>query len=317
MSVQAPVYTGIWTNHSLGPVQGLTLTLGLREGAYLIAFLTFYVTVTGSQFWALARFVGHQTSLWRTERDGLHIQHQLILRNNVTPFSALWELCRVTAKWRNIAKRLFLRSLPLLLLSAGTLIVFTVASIFASQVTKAAGTRVLINSPNCGTYDHTGGHLNGPTAAANFFDSDFGHVARQTYNSTTKATSYSRACYNSANDPLLCNVYSSPQIKFTTQNTTCPFAARACLDGVAPYQMDTGLIDSHESLGVNAKPEDRVKFRHLSTCAIIDPVPYGGTTNASNDDGLLEIFIGEAPPYNYTFIFDYHTSYTPTTYQIS
>lgn len=36
------------------------------------------------------------------------------------------------------------------------------------------------------------------------------------------------------------------------------------------YEMDTGPIDSHHMLGLNAPERDRVSYRKKTTCALID-----------------------------------------------
>jgi hypothetical protein len=175
-------------------------------------------------------------------------------------------------------------------------IAFGATSIFSSQVTKDAGLEVLIDSPNCGwwgfptTGNGTGWQL-------------------KILNDTKAAASYARSCYgtNNQNTPP-CNTYKVPKITWTSDETaSCPFAAEACgALGSTPYQMDTGHLDSHDILGLNAEESDRVTLRRVATCSAMHTKPYYQYVNQSTGDGNLDqdlqLFMGklDSTGLNYT-----------------
>ncbi len=69
--------------------------------------------------------------------------------------------------------------------------------------------------------------------------------------------------------------------------------------------MDTGLLDSHADLGINAPPQNRVSFRRVTTCAPLHATPWGTTQNDSEVGLVIYINAGPNPPSNYTFSY-YH-----------
>lgn len=87
---------------------------------------------------------------------------------------------------------------------------------------------------------------------------------------TLAATTYSRACYGTTQNPLQCAQYSQQQLPWTVnQNATCPFTNGICFYGdSSAYEMDTGYIDSHEALGINAPKSERVQYRKVTTCKL-------------------------------------------------
>lgn len=137
-----------------------------------------------------------------------------------------------------------------------------VAGIFSSEVAKAAGNETLIRSPDCGSLGFPQGVVGSPQALAAFNSMDV--------NDTLAATTYSRACYGNAQSPLQCTQYPQTQLhwKFNS-NATCPFSNGLCIYGdSSAYEMDTGLIDSHHALGINAPKSERVQYRKVTTCKL-------------------------------------------------
>ena len=134
------------------------------------------------------------------------------------------------------------------------------AGIFSSEVTRAAGNETLIRSPDCGVLNSTN---HGSQQALSAFEAI---DARD----TLAATTYSRACYGSTQNILQCAQYPKQQLPWkVNQNATCPFTNGICTyGGSSAYEMDTGYIDSHEALGVNAPKSERVQYRKVSTCKL-------------------------------------------------
>ncbi|ESU07599.1 hypothetical protein FGSG_02196 [Fusarium graminearum PH-1] len=94
---------------------------------------------------------------------------------------------------------------------------------------------------------------------------------------TTTARTYARDWYNDGqgNDAIFkvrlqkgLAVESLPY----TENTSaeCPFADEFCKTGSnGAISFDTGLLDSHVHLGINAPNDERVQYRWRSTCTPI------------------------------------------------
>ena len=148
--------------------------------------------------------------------------------------------------------------------------------IFSSEVSKATGDEVLIRSNNCGVFQY------GDGAASDLV------YRTKSLNDTITSAAYARQCYGSDSSSLLqCNQFAQPRIKFTTnRNATCPFSPGLCRHGLA-YQMDTGPVDSHTVLGINARPEDRIIFRKVTTCAPLSMTNYSEAVNGTKENGLL------------------------------
>jgi hypothetical protein len=208
-------YLGPWINWSHGRVKGATLTLQSKYGGLLAAFLAIYVSFTGGMFWRLLSFILHQlyTTKPGRNRDGLHHQRQVILRNSQGASGALWEFAKLSVYWRGKTERPFFRNFLFAGLAALNVSIFGVASIFTSEITKVTGNSTLILGPACGGYkiDPNVTSTNGYRAK----------LLADTY----QAATYVRQCYgdNPTND-LACNAYYRRSLGFTTNpNATCPF----------------------------------------------------------------------------------------------
>jgi hypothetical protein len=90
-SHEEDVYTGIWINRSHSAINGATLTLDRRSGAFLIAFLALFVGAAGRNFWKIVRFILHLSFSAESNLDGLHYQRQAILRNAAIAHDAALE----------------------------------------------------------------------------------------------------------------------------------------------------------------------------------------------------------------------------------
>ena len=248
------VYTGPWINWSHGAVLGSTITLSARDGSLLTALLAMFVTVTGAAWWRITSYVLHQANATLEHQDGVHHQHQAILRNTSSPGGAAWQLFQTMWYWRKNAVRPILRTLPVLALALINLAVFGVAGVFSSEVTKAAGNETLVRSPNCG-------YLN--VTAQDPKQTVFNSVQ---INETLAATTYQRACYGGKQSTLQCSQYAKQSLPWkTNQNATCPFGDDLCIYGsTSAYEMDTGKLDSHADLGINARKSHRVQLRKVS-----------------------------------------------------
>ena len=247
------VYTGPWINWSHGLILGSTITLSTRDASLLTAFLAMFVTATGAAWWRITSYFMHQTRASQEYQDGIHHQHQAILRNTGGPGGAAWQLIQTIWYWRKNASKPMLRTLPILTLAFLNISLFGLAGLFSSEVTKAAGNETLIRSPNCGYLN-----INVNDTKETAFDT-------VDQDATVAATAYSRACYNTTQKSLQCNQYVQQSLNWTSNpNATCPFGNDICIYGAtSAYEMDTGKLDSHEHLGINDRKANRVQFRKV------------------------------------------------------
>lgn len=299
------IYTGPWINWSHGAVVGATITLSERDGGLLTAFLALLVSVSGAACWNILSFGLHQYRARPDAQDGLHIQQQAIFCNTSTAGGATWQLARLVWSWRNCAVKPMKRTLPLAALALLNLVLFSVAGVFSSEITKAAGNETLVRSPNCGQLD-LNGTAGSQQAAYRAID----------VNDNLAATTYSRACYANTQNILQCNQYIRQQLPWKSdRNATCPFSADLCVYGsTSAYEMDSGLLDSHDDLGMNAPKSDRIQYRKVTTCSPIQTPGFTTMMNVTdpNDpaygDLLQQFAYGELSGVsNYTFTYNTHS----------
>lgn len=246
-----------------------------------MSFLTFYITVAGTLFRSIVAFAYHQarTNAAKGDQDGLWNQQQVILRNSGSPVKVAFELFRGWTAWRKITKRSLRRSLIGISLALLTTVIFSVAGIFAGQVTKSASDNVLINSADCGYWNvpNTG------QASNDLWES-------LVLQNTLADAQYARACYGDSSSTLTCGVYTNQTIHYSVNvNATCPFASGTCFfSDSAAYEMDTGLMDSNHALGLNGPEGERVAYRKVTTCAPIHAGENTGTGTETTGGGKYE-----------------------------
>ncbi|PYH47165.1 uncharacterized protein BP01DRAFT_381006 [Aspergillus saccharolyticus JOP 1030-1] len=65
-------------------------------------------------------------------------------------------------------------------------------------------------------------------------------------------------------------------------NASCPYSTDLCAyNGHSAMQMDTELLDTLEDFGINAPPQNRIKYRRVTTCA---PVKHGSGLGVDQND---------------------------------
>lgn len=79
---------------------------------------------------------------------------------------------------------------------------------------------------------------------------------------------YVQSCYQNNSATNQCKLHIKKRLPLTVdQNASCPFDDSVCLHKFGNLRLDTGHIDIHEHLGVNAPPEDRFSIRRTYDCA--------------------------------------------------
>ncbi|KAJ9641716.1 uncharacterized protein PV06_03738 [Exophiala oligosperma] len=313
------VYTGVWTDWSHGRATGLTLTLTQDHSGYLQSFLAILVTFAGAQLWKTVAFVLHDLGTGKPlQRHELtHQQQQIILRNSHTAGNTIADLVLLVWAWRKQGVRL---TRPYVSIALASLILagFSVAGVFTGEITKSASRRMLARSGTCGTWQATGDATTYATTAM---------YAQKKVNDTLSAANYVANCYDNTlnSSSLQCNRFSRQSLPYTLQhNVSCPFDDSFCIDGAtSAISFDTGLLNSHEDLGINAPTENRVQYRRRTVCS---PLVFGDKfCRVENDtlsglgavDEFIRCYTGPTVYTNYTFGVDTHTYFVGTSgYQL-
>jgi hypothetical protein len=293
------IYTGVWINWSHGLVLGSTITLSARNSAILTSFIATFITIVGAQLWKILSFFFHQIRVSQAPKDGLYHQHQNVFRNTSAPGAAAWSFLLQGWHWSGRARNALMRSLPWLFFSTSYIVLFAFLSVFGTSiVTQAAGQDRLLQSSRCGYW-----YLNGSNNTEGEFQvSASGRAsfkAKYLKDSQAVAT-YDRNCHGASVDALQCKAYATSQIRWEGKAVDCPFSDEICL-GNNTYQMDTGLLDSHHHLGMNMPEKDRLKYRRVTTCSVLQSDDYA---LSNNETKLVTWYYGPASTdYNYTFAY--------------
>ena len=262
------VYTGAWTDWTYGHVRGLTLTLPLGGSAVLIAFLAIFVKLVGGSVWDIFCYTLFHFRSTVAPRDGLFHQQQALLRNNLSDSRAVWQFASIAWYWRGKTRRPVSRTLSLLLAAVLHFVAFSVAGIFSAKVAYT-GANVLTSGPACGNWDNA-------YERAKFNNSIFAEVSEQVSWFGTRyrtAAAYASSCYN-FNSPKQeqsrsnCQAYGRQQIPWSIDaEVFCPFAYGICIGDMGVI-IDSGYIDSHQHLGINGPPDERVIFRTVRRISV-------------------------------------------------
>jgi hypothetical protein len=273
------VKRGYWVNYAQGPVMGQTITTDSRSGALVIALLAVITSLGLTHLWHLLTFFCYQVRADGVPNDGLFRQQQALLRTLPTPSTFSADLIKLWFAWRKVSQKAFLRSSLGVSIAVLYIMVSLVVSIFSSYVVSSLNLEVLVSSPHCGMLD--------PEA---WWTS---------YGSTIRAAteSYGPECYRSNGLPSRCNIYTRPNIPFTTESIPCPFDERMCT--VPAVAFDSGLIDMRDTFGINLEEKDRVQYRKRTSCAIL---PLDGHTRVADTSSMAVLKAGRPALPNETYL---------------
>ncbi|EUC36514.1 hypothetical protein COCCADRAFT_2352 [Bipolaris zeicola 26-R-13] len=276
------IYLGLWTNWSHGSVIGLTYTTTLDNGGLFIAFLALFVAFTGTCFWSIISFTVHQILSRPSPQNAIYHQQQAILRSSDTSSAALWRLIRLSWAWRKIscAASLKATSVPLVA-SLLTFTAFTAAGIFSSRVASSRGSEVLVIGNNCAT-------VNGSLITKDNIAMTQYYIASRVRSSLN----YKANCYSGSDSTELCRTFVRNSLSVTvTRSDSCPFAGKdaICRKENGAIRIDSGYLNSHHDLGINAPPSSRFLYRTVNECAPIRGAGYArfNTTSVPKTMQLL------------------------------
>jgi hypothetical protein len=329
----AYVHEGFWTDWTKGSIHGLTLTLCPTSANLLIATLALFVTMSGGQLWTIVRFALHQAraSNRYDALGGLHNQQQVILRNATTDVATAHLFIRLAWSWRRTAVKPFLSSMVIVLLAMSHAVFFMVAGAFSAALANA-GQSVLSRSPYCG--DFNASYLatvnNGVNASTTgTFQLSLEFIAKEEHD-VQLSLEYARECHMASSLSSSCDTFQQPRLNWKTlQNGSCPFDSTTCSDSGTTV-FDTGLIDSHDDLGINAHVDDRLFYRRVTNCTVLnDTAQVTVWVNGTNSAGAPPVDIAYAyfghsiKPTEWTYAYSdfaaFYTNFsgqTTTPYQV-
>ncbi|RDW62486.1 hypothetical protein BP5796_10788 [Coleophoma crateriformis] len=254
------IYLGVWTNYSNGTVLGATLTTTREKGFLLASFTGFVIAFVGSRFWNIICLILHRCYSTSESRDTIHHQRQVILRNSSSPDSGLVSLISLLWAWRKSGTKTkpYSRICPAILWAIGCIAMFTAATAFSSQISSSAGIEVLLNGNKCGIMTLPQDNLSITTEPETI-------LAKR----INDAANYAKQCYSTNSSGLLgCDkfvVQTLPTVIWDN-NTACPFKDGICKSNNSNLLLDTGFIDSHDHLGINAPENERFAWRYSMHC---------------------------------------------------
>ena len=219
----------------------------------------------------------------------MYSQQQVLLRNNNGPGSILLDFTRISLAWRHLNRQPYYRNFYALFLAAIIGSGFIVAGILSSFVVSGLNIDILAWSNLCGL----------------FIPSDFNTRRHHTFNMYASTLAYSRSCYTTMEpNAEQCSVFATERLPFNvTYNVTCPFGNYMCKRTAnGPISLDTGMLDSHEMLGINARPVDRVALRKKTTCSPITTdgfITIGDCANNYHVTGRSALPLEQCISWNY------------------
>lgn len=328
------VYTGFWVDHSHPVALGATLTVPIRWGNYLIAALSSLVAWAASNAWKLCSFYLHQWYAAKADKDVLDHQLQVLLRGPSSVADAFVESIELHAAWRRRVPQLRSgrRMLPLMLLFAAVGVLFAAAGIFVADVASKTYQDVLVPVVPfaCGDLHFVWNQdLHAPDRAEMMDAQLMGMMDWFKF-----ARSYATAHYSNTSSARFNAEFPLAKLPFTAAESPCPFDVDGTTRCLGPnlttgpaWTMDSGWLDSHAHFGMNAKPEDRVEWRKLATCAVVDATNYTTTpfSVVEESDGVpinhtyvaLNITTGAREgASNSTMLFNVNARYDGFAYQI-
>lgn len=160
------------------------------------------------------------------------------------------------------------------------------ASIFSSRIT--VGNEVLLSGGNCGWLDIL--HINENTSIE--------AVQLDIAGSAQASDYYSRQC---SLDSSSCSTFVRPHLHVAIdEDTSCPFG-NICSSKDMGLLLDTGYLDSHTDLGLNAPASQRLQYRRVLHCSPLQTEGFRTMRNISGDRTYTRYHYGRQYNENYTY----------------
>ena len=183
---------------------------------------------------------------------------------------------------------------------------FTLAGIFASQVSNDGFNEVLLTGRQCGFADYQINYQN-------YVDEYMPWRA----DSSQSGLLYARSCYKEAQpEGNACKAYVKPRLPFTSdRNATCPFDDDICQSKFKNIKVDTGHVSIHEHMGLNVIPEDRITFRFVHHCAPLKTENFSRYVTVLDEKSELNVLMFRLFYGKFTNYTDMRPGYSNYTYQ--
>jgi hypothetical protein len=299
---------------------GATLTVTSKSGAFIIAFLAVFVTCAGSQLWNIWAFCLHQSRSTPDARDALHHQQQLLLRSGFNDLTFFWRLMRTNWSFGMSPFKTFGRNLPLATLAIVHMLLFFAASLLASRIANSNG-QVLLTPRICGWPAINFVNLLQPNFGGDNGREDAFYMGGNFIFKLAKV--YAGSCYSqtSGSTPGLCNQFVKPSLPYKQIfNDSCPFEDQMCATPTISF--DTGMLSSHDDLGVNTPADNRITFRKKMSCSSIaadEKFSSPWTSNATAPFWPWEADPGPGAMYKYYYLGnqDFDGYVTPYTFWVT
>ncbi|KAJ9651306.1 hypothetical protein H2198_009400 [Neophaeococcomyces mojaviensis] len=275
-------YEGIWTDWTKGSVWGHTLTLNPTKATILTSSLAIFVTLCGIQLWTIIRYILHQwgVSLQPQPLTPHLSKQQLILRNASSALETARLMLELAWTAKTSTGKRSSRAYIISLSATVFAVLFLAAGAFSGQAISGASANgasaVLLRSDHCGLWNET--YRNVVETRNLSSTEDFSlfnkHTAMRAHD-VRLSLEYARICYMSETPTIdmanTCHTFKEPTVGWTAPRVgSCPFASQICHNLSDTIVLDTGDIDSHEDLGINAPQNDRLRYRRVTTCAVLN-----------------------------------------------
>ena len=155
------------------------------------------------------------------------------------------------------------------------------------QISTATGSEVLISSKNYGV-------VVPPASILSYYRSFYSYINRR----YTFASAYAQQCYDSKLSSQLCSTYVQKALPFEVdRNASCPFPGKnICLHNPGNIRLDTGLLNYHIHLGINAPSAQLFAYRRVDKCAPLVTEGYMRVNSSqpyTSENASLEFLYGD------------------------
>jgi hypothetical protein len=307
------VLTGLWSDYSQPAALRMTLTLPVNQSNYLLSALAVLVTLSAASFWNITAFVLHHYKSKNQAPDDVDLQHRVLLRNSGGAMASIVQLLKIQLAWsKKRGTSVLGRTLGLVIPPVAILLVFSVASIMTSRVANNSYDGILARaSPDsCGVL-RVNDRKDIESMRWKFFKAQ---------NDSVRARAYVRDFYfgSLASGHLQSNFPRAVLSYSEAITTTCPFPnTTRCSDPRGAISFTTKLMNSHDVLGINAPPENRIEVEATMTCSPINANDLVRIETYKGDQ-WVEFFMGPVNNTNkpYTFAADMDGGTTLKSYDL-
>ncbi|CAH0016272.1 unnamed protein product [Clonostachys rhizophaga] len=289
----ADFQSGLWWDYSRpAGLQG-TITLPMTQGNIFLSFLTIIVAMSGASLWGIAASLLHSFTVRkrRNKVEIFDIQQRVTLINSKSPMTTVIDSIRIYMSWSKheipgLGFRTVAIVLPALLFWVG----ITAASIFTSKVATSGDTGVLglRRSNFCGIYAFT--------AVRSSKDKESSR--RILIEEMVAARNYADNFYLNSTGSLSRSPYVTTTLPHTESRMSCLLESQDRCALNTSLRLESGLLDSHLMLGINAPPSDRIHFRAGTTCTV---VYKAGLDKLSKTGNSRRYFLGGVLGKNHTY----------------